>query len=320
MHVVGCALNQTWAWDGIQWIFLGVPEWGCHSSCAMAYDSSRGMSVLHGGLVNGFDSADTLEWGGDKWEFATSFVPSARSFHSMIYDTTRERLVIYGGSDDITLGLDDTWEWDGIDEWQQVNPTKTPGGRASHGMAYDELRGEAILFGGQNPDANYPGDTWAYDGVTWRKRDESGPPPRARGGMAYDPWRGVVMLFGGGAANQEELNDLWEWDGMEWTEVPIPIALRPSARRRFAMAFDSKRGVLFIYGGQDKNNNVLSDAWEYTPCYPDCDRDCDLDVFDYLCFLDKFTEGSPYADFERDGDNDIFDFLAFLDEFVKGCG
>ncbi len=317
--VPGCSVQHTWAWDGAQWLFLGASEWGCLSFGGLGYDERRDVTVLHGGSGGTFVSTDTLEWNGVKWEFATTFVPPARAFHSIVYDAAIERMVLYGGiNSDGDVVYDDTWTWDGIDEWQQVHPMTTPGGRTSHGMAYDALRGETILFGG----GNFGGlseDTWAYDGLTWSKKAVAGPSPRGSHRMAYDSWRGLVMVFAG-SANNEPLNDLWEWDGMEWTEVPIPKALRPPERRAFAMAFDSKRGVLFIYGGQDKNNNVLSDAWEYTPCYPDCDRDCDLDVFDYLCFLDRFAEGSPYADFERDGDNDIFDFLAFLDEFVKGCG
>ncbi len=85
------------------------------------------------------------------------------------------------------------------------------------------------------------------------------------------------------------------------------------------MAYDSDRGVIVLFGGSDAST-IYSDTWEYTPCYPDCERDCDLDIFDYLCFLDFFANQSPYCDFERDGDNDLFDFLEFQDQFVNGCG
>lgn len=54
-------------------------------------------------------------------------------------------------------------------------------------------------------------------------------------------------------------------------------------------------------------------------CKPDCEQDGDLDIFDYLCFLGKFSNQDPYADFEGDGDWDIFDFLAFQGAFSLGC-
>lgn len=52
----------------------------------------------------------------------------------------------------------------------------------------------------------------------------------------------------------------------------------------------------------------------------DCDGDADLDVFDFLCYQDRFANQSPYADFERDGDFDLFDYLAFQNAFANGCG
>ena len=54
-------------------------------------------------------------------------------------------------------------------------------------------------------------------------------------------------------------------------------------------------------------------------CAPDCERDGDLDVFDYLCFLGKFAAQDPYADCEGDGDWDVFDFLCFQSQYAAGC-
>lgn len=54
-------------------------------------------------------------------------------------------------------------------------------------------------------------------------------------------------------------------------------------------------------------------------CRPDCEGDGDLDVFDYLCFLGRFSVQDPYADFEGDGDWDVFDFLAYQGSFAQGC-
>jgi hypothetical protein len=54
-------------------------------------------------------------------------------------------------------------------------------------------------------------------------------------------------------------------------------------------------------------------------CYPDCDGNGTLDVFDFLCFQDSFTQGDPYADCDRNATLDVFDFLCFQDAFVAGC-
>jgi hypothetical protein len=54
-------------------------------------------------------------------------------------------------------------------------------------------------------------------------------------------------------------------------------------------------------------------------CYPDCDGDETLDVFDFLCFQDAFVQMDPYADCDGNTTFDVFDFLCFQDAFVTGC-
>ena len=61
-------------------------------------------------------------------------------------------------------------------------------------------------------------------------------------------------------------------------------------------------------------------------CYADCDTSTGigvLDIFDFLCFGNRFSAGDPYAcDCDTStGPNvcDIFDFLCFGNEFNAGC-
>ena len=61
-------------------------------------------------------------------------------------------------------------------------------------------------------------------------------------------------------------------------------------------------------------------------CYADCDTASGagvLDIFDFLCFQDAFTNGDPYAcdcdTASGAGVCDIFDFLCFQDAFTNGC-
>lgn len=60
--------------------------------------------------------------------------------------------------------------------------------------------------------------------------------------------------------------------------------------------------------------------WDWNKlCYADCEQDCDLDPFDFLCFQQAFVSQDPYADCEHDGDWDIFDYLCFQGRFADGC-
>ena len=55
-------------------------------------------------------------------------------------------------------------------------------------------------------------------------------------------------------------------------------------------------------------------------CYPDCDGNGVLDIFDFLCFQNSFVAGEPYAcECDPEPVCDIFDFLCFQNAFVKGC-
>jgi len=57
-------------------------------------------------------------------------------------------------------------------------------------------------------------------------------------------------------------------------------------------------------------------------CYADCSTSSGygtLDVFDFLCFQDAFTQGDMYADCDRSMTLDVFDFLCFQDSFMQGC-
>ena len=54
-------------------------------------------------------------------------------------------------------------------------------------------------------------------------------------------------------------------------------------------------------------------------CRADLDASGSLDIFDFLAFQTRFTQGDPAADINLDTRFDIFDFLAYQDLFVTGC-
>jgi hypothetical protein len=85
--------------------------------------------------------------------------------------------------------------------------------------------------------------------------------------MAYDSARGRVVLFGGNASVQGSnafLGDTWEWDGTSWTLV---ATTGPSPRANHALAYDSARGRVVLFGGaySDGGTGILygSDTWEW---------------------------------------------------------
>jgi len=81
--------------------------------------------------------------------------------------------------------------------------------------------------------------------------------------------------------------------------------------------------IFAIGGGLALPNDLLLVE---TPCLADCDQSTgpgSLDIFDFLCFQDRFVNSDPRAcacDTSTGlGVCDIFDFLCFQDAFASGC-
>ena len=104
-------------------------------------------------------------------------------------------------------------------------------------MAYDPAARTMLLFGGfsdRTGSAGYLGDTWIWNGTTWRKLSPSASPPARTGAsMAYDAATRTVLLFGGegklsrgpDGGSDGELSDTWSWSGTTWTKLSPPSVL-----------------------------------------------------------------------------------------------
>ncbi len=228
----------------------------------MAYDAARQRCVLYGGTQNLSSQLDeTWEWDGTSWVQIAVPGPGARRSHNMVFANHLGATVLFGGWNGAHLG--DTWQYDGS-TWVLRALPQSPTARGVHGMAYDALRQEVVIFGGSagNPGLTV-GDTWIFDGANWVQRSpSSGPPARHHAAMCFVESAGKVSLFGGWAANAS-LDDTWEWDGVGWSQVAT--AVRPAARNwietSYAYHATAQRALLF--GGWNNTGTPLGDAWEF---------------------------------------------------------
>jgi hypothetical protein len=253
--------NDTWEWDGSHWTTLFTnPAPSPSIGAGMAYDTTRGVSVL-------FDnSGNTWEWNGSFWNHrVTTDSPPARVWTSMVYDQLRGVVVLFGGGGSLGAKFGDTWTYDG-NNWTKLAPATSPAPRMSTAMAFDSARGVTVLFGGFGANGRL-GDTWEWDGTNWTQRNpSSAPSPRFQLAMAYDAQLGKTVLFGGDHLAPFELgpiNDTWLWDGTNWTRdwtAAVPIY-----RAGQAMAYDSGRSRIVLFGGTDELNpgTFYTDTWEF---------------------------------------------------------
>jgi hypothetical protein len=79
-----------------------------------------------------------------------------------------------------------------------------------------------------------------------------------------------------------------------------------------------------VAGNRFRHGSAVIDI--VSDCYADCDSSTGqgtLDIFDFLCFQERFVSSAPYAcgcDTTTGVEVcDIFDFLCFQSRFAAGC-
>lgn len=226
----GNGLNDTWLWDGRNWIEHHPPlAPPARTSACMAYDAARHCIVLFGGAdQQGNLLDDTWTWNGSSWRQHATAAPLPRCGAGMAYDAMRQHIVLFGGqtyNGHIGKPLNDTWTWNGS-FWTRHLVSQAPPARHGASIIYHALYQHVILFGGTNGSTTF-NDTWAWDGTTWTPLSPSSrPPARAWASCTYhEPMQRVVLIGGhgdGSPGSPPVLNDIWLWNGISWTELPAP--------------------------------------------------------------------------------------------------
>ncbi len=194
-------------------------------------------------------------WDSDVWYRVSLDGPHTREGPAMAYDPIRQEILLFGGMDeDATIrGLGDTWAWDGI-EWRLVSETG-PSPRTGACMAFDQARGEMILFGGQSSSDLY-GDTWAWNGTEWRQVAENGPAARDRAAMTYHIRRQMIVMTGGRISGTDRMT--WAWDGTEWTSIDAGFS---AGWLDASMTYDTARDKVVMIGGDCSTWELENAQW-----------------------------------------------------------
>lgn len=145
-------------------------------------------------------------------------------------------------------------------DWTQAASTG-PSVRSYHGLAFDAVRGTAILYGGANGNTLRQ-DLWEWNGAAWSQLAATNAPGARRGmGMTSDAGRGRVVVFGGvtsGGMNAET----WEWDGSAWSQHAIGGSA-PSPRGFLPLVYDAARQECVLYGGWGAGLTYFNETWTW---------------------------------------------------------
>jgi hypothetical protein len=144
-----------------------------------------------------------------------------------------------------------------------LSPTTTPPvvtgqgplGRSGPAVAFDQARGELVVFGGavESPEGvagPATAETWTWAGGGWTlQHPATAPSPRRDSQIAYDAERGQVVLFGGRAqlgysSQVPGVSDTWTWDGRSWTEHRVD---GPVFDPQSVMEYDPKSRLVLLF-------------------------------------------------------------------------
>lgn len=135
-----------------------------------------------------------------------------------------------------------------------------PTARAMHAAAWDPIRDQMLMFGGQDMVSEQFGDLWAYSpaGDSWAQKS-SGPSPRLGSSAVWDTKNGQMILFGG--ITSAPTGETWVYDPAldGWArKADGPALFRHSA------VWDPKGGQMIVFGAVNLAG-TQSDTWAYDP-------------------------------------------------------
>ena len=150
-----------------------------------------------------------------------------------------------------TVALDTTTEQYPAVVWRHVSYASP---RAGHAMAYDAVRGRAVVYGGAG--GAQDDGTCLWDSRVWSCLfPVPSPVVRYQSTLVWDPVGAQTLAFAGSGRRS-----LFAWDGAAWSDLTGTSG--PSGRSGHVAAFDKRRAKMVIFGGVDATGR-LADTWEW---------------------------------------------------------
>ena len=237
---------------------------------AMAFDKARQHAIIFGGEgPDGLNNA-TWSWDGTTWTNVSPrsgmVSPTARGGATMAFDEANNDIVLFGGSllNPEASATNDTWLWNGT-SWTNQAVSPSPAARTFATMAYDSVRHETLLFGGETVAGDGTktllNDTWAWNGTSWtQKTTPTSPPTSVNTASCFDRAHGQWVVLDGKVATSPMTT--WLWNGTSWSTATT--ASSPPGRELFAFAYDEGRDRCLLFGGYDTGAQVnLADTWSW---------------------------------------------------------
>ena len=150
--------------------------------------------------------------------------------------------------------------------WSSETLSGTPSGRRNPGVCASASNAGLVVFGGVSDTLGVIAETWIVDMNGWSSTQSiDSPSPRANVNLVQADSSGALLMFGGFGWLEEvggtaPLSDTWRWDGSQWTYLDDQ---GPLQRGVAAMAYDTARGNVLLFGGEQSSRDVpaFGDTW-----------------------------------------------------------
>ena len=240
-----------------------------------------GVLLLHGGQNRNWDMLpETWEWfpGSDAWPMvpdASPLNPGARTSHAMVWDSARERTILFGGTD-LHRDFADTWAFDGsTSRWERLDTSGNPPPRSQHGMIYDPVTDQVILFGGRGMNQERLHDTWLLDLATleWIQPASTRAAPHPRGRdhvqMARDSLTGIIVMRGS-SLGPGLPDETWHFDAHARSWSLAQTNQEPQEMGHGFLRSVERMGGLVLFGfhGSWETSGGYLPLWFNTITYP----------------------------------------------------
>ncbi len=236
------------------------------------YDASRGRTVMLSSRLDRLWTLTTSQ--STHWTAVptSGTTPVPRVRYTLVHDAPRDRVLLFGGwAGQTGAFLSDLWALDlgGAPTWKRQYPGGgSPPGRMDASAAYDPVRQEMILFGGQG-ETGTRSDVWALrlSGTAsnpgtpvWELRNPAGPSLPLRGHAAVVDIPGDRMLVVGGSGPGGYSSDVRVMSlgpAPEWSAAPLVGGI---GNREYAAAvYDPLGHRVIVFGGA--NPCCQNDCW-----------------------------------------------------------
>jgi hypothetical protein len=124
-------------------------------------------------------------------------------------------------------------------------------------LAFDEESGFVVLFGGSARIDQSLGDTWIFNGTSWKEVFGPGPPARRYAAFAFDPDLKGCVLHGGSEDDfgKRGFADTWLFRDLKWTRWAH--TLNTTVRDDHSLAYHRTAKRLVMFGGLSGKQCVL---------------------------------------------------------------